>query len=115
MSDLVFVRFGGQLDDLANELRMLFNVPSTNRRRGAVDQRRNSMNRGGTYYLLETGGLNLIIMENQGEVEESEMKGWPFYIEIRPSNRLWNEEWGAWADRHVADTLTAAGFETKVV
>jgi hypothetical protein len=110
----VFVRYPGSLDDLTVELRRLLNVPPQNQQRHHVGQRRDSLNRGGTYYLLETGGFDLHVMENRGDAAVSDREDWPYYIELRPTRGRWTEVWANWAAEHVADELRAGGLQIEV-
>ena len=54
-------------DEFAQFFRQLLNLALTNASGHQVDQRRDSLNRGGLYFLFEVLGLELILMSNVGE------------------------------------------------
>ncbi len=56
------------------------NVASKNPSSHQQEQRRQSANFGGEYYLFEVFGVTLTLVRNQGEVEVPERTAWPYYV-----------------------------------
>lgn len=78
----VFFKNDLPFDALAQRLREILNIPDRNITPYLAQQKRESVNMGGEYYLFEVFGLELKLLRNVGEVEIAERSGWPHYLFI---------------------------------
>ena len=109
----IFVKTSLSFDALAQKLREILNIPAINQSPWQIDQERESINHGGKYYLLETFGLELELLQNAGEVEIQEHADAPFYmllnshyqIDLASIERL---------TEHLYQVLKQAGLEVTI-
>ena len=119
MASLVEVYFKCDmtLDELADRLREIFNIPQTNRTPYAVDQCRDSINHGGTYYNFDIFGLTMRVLSNAGEVEiHKDPKVWPFYMLISSQDQKHDlkEEDLKVLVSHVVNTCISNGIDAEM-
>lgn len=102
----VFIRTSRDLDNLAEQLRTLLNVGSVNPTSYQRDQRRESMNMGGTYYLFEVIGLELLLLRNSGEALIEEREDFSFYLAVRRGM----DHVGEQVATHLAEQISSVGM-----
>jgi hypothetical protein len=70
------------IDEFAETLRRMLNLPHENRTEYQRDQRRESANYGSLYYLFEVLGFKLLLLQNLGETEIPERYDYSLYLII---------------------------------
>ena len=109
----IYFRGESSLDSLAERLRELLNIPPQNKSSYCRDQKRYGVNRGGEYYLFETFGLELILINNKGEVEMPERADWPYYAVLQIYCDTDHQIIKTMAE-HLAQVARRAGLEAEV-
>lgn len=107
----IFIKTEEGFDQLGQRLQSLLNVAAQNRTRGQNEQKRYGINFGGNYYLFEGFGLELYLLQNEGEIEYEEYAQWPYYIEVGPAYVRKETGENDSIKRHLAEFLTAEGME----
>lgn len=109
----VFIKDELSLEDLAKRLRDAMNIPEMNKKPYHVEQKRDGINMGGEYYLLETFGLNLTLLRNAGEAELPEWQEWAHYIfvEMEPYTDL---SIVRCMTEHVCNVAKRAGLQAEI-
>jgi hypothetical protein len=106
----IFLRWDGDIDELALKLREALNLPHANRTPYQTDQRRISDSRGGVYYLFEVLGTELLLLRNGGEAEVPEWREYPYYIVVQCRLNIKESDWDC-LTRYLCGVLVAAGME----
>jgi hypothetical protein len=70
------------IDGFVALLRSVLNLPAENRTEYQREQRRESINYGGVYYLFEVLGFKLLLLQNLGETEIPERYDHSLYLVI---------------------------------
>ena len=109
MINAVYIKSVSSLDEIANSLRDILNIPSTNRSAGVIEQSREGLNYGGLYYHFEVFGLTLELIRNQGEVQVDEWADWNYYVFVS-SQDMMTDERIAEITSHIAHTCSHAGL-----
>lgn len=78
----VFLSSELDLDEIASALRRLLGLSTKNPTEYQRDQLRYSLNMGGTYYLFEVLGFELLLLVNRGEVLIEERSAFDYYLGI---------------------------------
>ena len=102
----VYFDTNDDLDAFAARLRCLLNLPSENRTEYQRNQKRESANLGGVYYLFEVLGFELLLLGNMGEAEIPEMSRYSLYLLIRGGSESEN---AALAER-IKDVVAREGI-----
>jgi hypothetical protein len=77
----IYLRSDLKLDALADQFRSIVNCNTQNQSSWQIDQRRYGLNiGGGEYYLFEIMGLELQLIQNEGEVFEEMFSEYEYYI-----------------------------------
>jgi len=98
------------LDALAGQLRHFLALGEENAVPGSEDQRRDSANWGGAYWLFDVLGVKIRLVTNAGEMETPERAGYGYYVVVEtPSDTLSRE-----LAEHVARILANSGMEVVV-
>lgn len=100
------------LDSLAATIARLINVGESNPSHYQSEQRRESQNRGGTYYLFEILGLELILLQNTADASIPERGDWPYYLLI--DGKGLRKELADLLCQHLADLLQREGIRAEV-
>lgn len=101
------------LDGVAHVLRAAVNAASENQTSYQREQRRESANYDGLYYLIEVFGLTLTLVRNSGEAAIDERAEWPYYIIVSSNAAL--ADGGRSMAEHLATLLRAQeGLEVTV-
>lgn len=108
----IYLRTDLDLDQLAKKVSNILNIAPENRSSYQLEQRRESQNKGGTYYLFEVFGVELIVLQNNGEVQIPERRGWPYYIFLNGAKS--SQEFLSASTLHLADVLRGEGIEVEV-
>ncbi len=69
------------------------------------------MSRGGTYYLFEVLGLELLLIQNAGEAQIPERSTWPFYIVVNGQDA--DEDLLVGVSTHLAQVLRKEGLQAE--
>ena len=86
----IYIKYDGQLDDLAIYIKSKFNIGDVNP--SGKEQHRDGLNvGGGEYYCFELLGLELNLVVNQGEVLEEEYAEYQYYLYIKPLTEIEDE------------------------
>jgi hypothetical protein len=108
----VYIRAAMDLEGVATVFSRGVNVASVNRSSYQREQRRDSMNRGGRYFLFEVFGLEILLVQNLGEAHIPERSAWPFYLAVYGEGA--GSDFLASACDHVASILRKEGLEAEV-
>jgi len=84
------------LETFANWLRDLLNLPTSNKSSYQREQQREGVNLGGTYYLFEVLGMELLLLRNMGETEIPERPTFPLYLVIRSGSAVLDQVIAEW-------------------
>lgn|GEM_PF-2584420 len=106
----IFIKFSQDIDTLAETIRELFNMPPVNRSPGRRDQRRDSMNYGGVYYLFEVLAMHLRLVHNADAMLESQFGDYPYYLILDEADQPALKAIAAHLSRH----LREAGIDNAV-
>lgn len=105
----VFIRSDVSLDDVAAQLRLVLNLRSSNLKSFQREQRRDSVNMGGAYYLFEALGLELLLLANRGEVLIEERSDFAYFLAIAQAEDSMSAELAA----HLSTCLAASGITAE--
>jgi len=108
----IYIRSQLGLDELASKFRELINIANENPTKYQREQKRESQNYGGEYYLFELLQGQILLLKNAGEVLIDEMEGYQFYLVC--SFPLATEEETQTLARYFSSLLAYLGFETVV-
>lgn len=109
----VYLRTGLDIDEVASIIATAINVAPTNRSLHQRVQRRESLNRGGTYFLFETFGLELLLLQNLGEVQIPDRSEWNYYLLVASAD-AGNSKFLAGICMYLATILKKEGLEAEV-
>lgn len=79
----IYIKYEGSFDDLAEIIRCQLNIASQNVSEYIHEQKRESMNYGGVYYIFEAIGCTFTLLNNSGEVEIPERSDFMYYLIVR--------------------------------
>lgn len=108
----VYLKTNLDLDALGRAISKLLNVAERNPTSYQVEQRRHSENRGGTYYLFEVLGLELLLLQNAAEAAIPERPDWPFYLLVGVQGA--KRELAGQLCKHLAELLRREGYSAEV-
>lgn len=106
----IFIKFLQDIDALAEMIRELFNLPLTNGSPGQRDQRRDSMNYGGAYYLFEVLAMELRLVHNADAMVEPQFGDYPYYLILNEADQATLKAIAGHLSRH----LREAGLENAI-
>ena len=101
------------LEEIVEVLRTLLNIPAQNRTEGIVSQRRESVNKGGIYYCLETFGLTLDVIRNVGEAEAPEHPDFQYYMLLDSVRSLGRSD-NLVLTKHLYEYLKSRGLDVRL-
>ena len=96
-----YIKTDLDLDGVALVVRDLVNIARENKTGYQKQQRRESANYDGTYYLFEVFGLTLTLSRNTGEAHIEERSEWPYYVIVSSDEALSDD------GKHMAEHLAA--------
>jgi len=83
----IFISSTLDIDGLAALVRDCLKLSDRNKSAYQSDQKRDSANKGGTYYLFESEPYTVELLRNTDDVSIAGRAEWPYYLLIYPTDR----------------------------
>ena len=99
------------LDNLANRIRDIFNISPENKNWSVVDQKRDSIYKGGTYYYFKVLGFVIELIANIDEAFLEEFAQWPYYLYIEYCSYSKDENTLHLISEHISKLLKENGLD----
>ena len=87
----VYLSSENSIEAVAQKVRDLFDLATVNTTSYQQDQKRESVNYGGTYYLLESGDVLFTVVRNSGEAQIKERREYNYYIIVEGPSEIISE------------------------
>lgn len=112
---LIYLSIEASLDELAEKMRSILNIPDRNQSQYVEEQRRDNLSMGGIYYHFETFGLTLQLIKNGGEatLEESKNK-WEYYMDVKEENGSLEKQEFLIIGKHLCDVFKKNGIDAEI-
>ncbi len=109
----ILIKTSMNLDQLAKQLKNLFNVADSNQTEFQKEQKRFGLNIGdGEYYLFEVLGLEIYLVNNKGSVSIGEEE-YSFYLTITHIGEIQPNAYKSIVE-YIANLLQKEGYDTRI-
>lgn len=109
----IFIQTKKSYEELASQIRDILNVKNTNVSPEIHIQERYGLNiGGGEYFVFEGLGLQVYLIQNQGEVLIEEREEWPFYLYVEEEDAA--DEFLNTMTSHLSKLLSTAGIQNEL-